>query len=211
MHDSPCRRLRSAPRRGLDAAGLRRAERVVELAWEDLPVAHRRLLEAIRADRRKVVDRPLGAEIADLRQSAGVRSLTPAERRVLDNALGVWASEFRLVVLDAGHAKYAGLDEITYETALTRIAWHEWGHALSVDRATQADIDAGDRLLGVAPLGVAEFIRAGNYRPAERTHEVVAEMYALLMARRRRGLRGKPEWLADEIWNLMRRVTDWRA
>lgn len=209
MHDSPRRRPRSITRRRLDAVGLRRAVKVVERAWNDLPAAHRSLLEEIGANRRRVVDRPLGQEIADLRRSAGLRGLTPAERLTLDCALGAWVPELRLIVLDAGHAKYARLDAVSHEAALSRIAWHEWGHALSVDRATRADIDAAERLLELAPPGIGEFIRASGYRRSERTHEIVADTYALLVARRRQGLRGKPKWLADEIWNLMRRVTDW--
>jgi hypothetical protein len=37
----------------------------------------------------------------------------------------------------------------------------------------------------------------------------VAETYALWMARRIRGHRGKPTWLDEKIYNLLKRVTGW--
>lgn len=208
---SPERPSQPDSRRQLRAVDLARAQRIVDLAWEDLPTAHRALLEAIGADQRKLVDRPLGQEVADLRRSAGVRELGADERRTLDLALGVWIPDLRLVLVDAGHKAHVGLDATSYEAALARVAWHEWGHALSLDRATESDVEAGDRLLELAPRGVAEIIRSADYRLRERTHELVAEIYALLMARRRRGQTGQPTWLVDEIWNLMTRVANWTA
>ena len=94
------------------------------------------------------------------------------------------------MLLDAGHSGLIGLDESTYEGLLARVAWHEWGHALSVKRATDEDVGDGHRLLAKAPPGVANFIRGGGYRPRDYTHELVADIYALLMLRRRRGQTG---------------------
>jgi hypothetical protein len=83
------------------------------------------------------------------------------------------------------------------------------GDALSLHRATNDDVEAGERLLELAPEGVAGIIRGAGYRSRELTHELVAETYALLMARRRRGQKGRPLWLNVEIWNLMKRVVEW--
>jgi hypothetical protein len=124
-------------------------------------------------------------------------------------AVGVWVPALKLVLLNAEHPAVVGLDDNSYEALLARTAWHEWGHALSIARATADEVADGDRLLRLAPPGVAEFIRRGGYRPRELTHEFVAECYALLMSRRRRGQSGQPEWLADEIYELVRRVTGW--
>lgn len=104
---------------------------------------------------------------------------------------------------------YEGLDDPTYEAALARIAWHEWGHALSVTRATGEDVTAGRRLLDLAPPAIADFIRRAGYGARENTHELVAELYALLMARRRRAQTGKPVWLHDQLYDLVRRLTGW--
>lgn len=200
---------RSTGRRELNHAKLDEATRVVDLAWEELPASHRGLLESIGASQRLVVDRPLGNAVNELRQSAGVRRLGDAAIKRLDKSLGVWIADLRLVVIDAGHEKHRMLDRTSYEIALARIAWHEWGHALSIDRSTSSDIACGPRLLERAPKGVAGIIRGAGYRRHELIHELVAETYALLMARLRRGETRQPKWLDDEIWDLMRRVTEW--
>lgn len=118
-------------------------------------------------------------------------------------------TELRLVLINAAHRAPKDLDDPSYEAMLARIAWHEWAHALSVVRATQEDVVAGERLLALAPDGVADVIRRGGYRRVEYTHELVAEIYALLMSRRHRGQRGQPRWLDDEIYDLVRRVSGW--
>jgi len=76
-------------------------------------------------------------------------------------------------------------------------------------RCSPEDVAAGARLLDLAPEGVREGIRRGGYRVTEYTHELVAETYALLMARRHRKRSGKPPWLHDEIYSLVKRVTGW--
>ena len=119
----------------------------------------------------------------------------------------MWIPDLRLVVIDAGHEKHSELDTSSYEAMLARVAWHEWGHALSVDRADASDVKAGSRLLSLAPKGVAGIIRSANYGLRDTTHELVAEIFAILMARRRRGQTGQPTWLDNEIWELVKRVT----
>ncbi len=76
-------------------------------------------------------------------------------------------------------------------------------------RAGLSSIAAGGRLLDLAPDGIREGIRGASYRSNDYTHELVAETYALLMARRRRKASGRPPWLDDEIYNLVKRVTGW--
>ncbi len=193
------------------AAGIERAERVLQLAWLSLPPAHRALLEAIGASQWRVVDQPLGAAVDGFLCSAGHRALSLSAQRRLDHALGVWIQELRIILIHAGHVKLVDLDKATYEAFIARTAWHEWGHALSVVRCSQDDIAAGRRLLNLAPVGIREGIRGAGYRSNDYTHELVAETYALLMARRRRKASGRPQWLDDEIYNLVRRVTGWNG
>lgn len=185
-----------------------RAERIVELAWADLPTEHRLLLENIGAAQWRVVDRPLADSVDDLLRSAG-HSLMTADRFGLEHAVGVWVEQLRIVLVDAGHPALSDVDDQTFEMMLARIAWHEWGHALSVVRAESADIADGERLLGIAPTGVAECIRRAGYRRSQYTHELVADIYALLMSRRRRGETGRPPWLDDRIYQLVRRISTW--
>lgn len=113
------------------------------------------------------------------------------------------------MLINEAHPKLAGLDDPTREQFLSRLAWHEWAHALSIERCSHDDVDAGKRLLELAPPGIRDGIRAAGYRPSEYTHELIAEIYAVLMSRRLRRQGGRPEWLDDQIYNLVARVTGW--
>lgn len=196
-------------RRTLSTTERERARQIVASAWADLPSSHRTLLEAVGAHQYEVVDAPLGGCISNFRRSAGLGALERSTCVDLDFALGVWDPELRVVVINAGHKELEGLDESTHEAVLARIAWHEWGHALSIARASAEDVSAGACLLERLPDGVAGFVRGSGYRRAEYTHEIVAEIYALLMSRRRRGIGHKPPWLDDRLYDLLRRVTGW--
>jgi hypothetical protein len=185
------------------------ARGVVERAWVDLPAADRGLLEAIRADGWDVIARPLGTYADDLLRSVGSPGLTPADRLRRDGALGLWVPELRVILINATHPDCSRMDDRTREYALARIAWHEWGHALGIVRATSDDVAAGSRLLDLLPAGLAETIRAAGYLRREYTHEIAAETYAMLMIRRRQGVTGRPAWLPEEVYELVRRVVGW--
>lgn len=191
------------------AETLKFARRVMDRAWADLPPADRSLLEAIRAEQRDATDRPLGVCTDELRRSAGYASFPAAERHRQDAAAGIWIPELRLVLLNVAHPSFQGLDQHSLEWALARVAWHEWGHALAFHRATSEDVSRGGKLLELAPPSMAENVRSADYRQREYTHEIVAEVYALLISRRRRGATGKPPWLSAEIYELVRRVVGW--
>jgi hypothetical protein len=192
-----------------DAEVLAFARRVIDRAWADLPVGDRNILEAIRAEGRGVTDRPLGVYTDELRRSAGYASFPAAERLRQDAAAGLWVPELRLVLLNVAHPSFQALDDPSLEWALARVAWHEWGHALAFHRATSEDVTMGPRLLELVPKPLAENVRSADYRQREYTHEIVAEVYALLMGRRRRRATGRPEWLSEKIYELVRRVVGW--
>jgi hypothetical protein len=193
----------------IDRFRLCRASEIVELAWRDLPRPHKQLLESIGAAQWQVVDRRLGAVVDDLFCSAGYPSLSRRNRLELDDAAGVWVQQLRVLVIDANHRALADLDDSSYEAMVARIAWHEWGHALSLVRTPDAEVAAGDSLLSLAPPGVEQNIRRSGYRKREYTHELVAELYALLMSRRRRGQAGRPPWLDERLYKLVGRVCGW--
>lgn len=105
----------------------------------------------------------------DLLRSAGHSPMAPTDRLGLADAVGVWIEELRLVLVDAGHPALSDLDDQSFEMMLARIAWHEWGHALSVVRAEADDVADGERLLALAPRGVSERIRrAGTVEASSR-------------------------------------------
>ncbi len=186
-----------------------RTERIVNMAWATLPAAHRRLLEEVGASQWTVVEEPLGVPVHKLLRSAGHRGLDERARRRLEPALAVWVPDLRIVAFHAGHPALAELGESSVEQLLARTAWHEWGHALSIARCTAEDIADGTRLLNLAPTSVSKSIRAAGYLRYEYTHELVAEIYSLLIARHKRKESGKPRWLSQEIYDLVGRVTAW--
>lgn len=179
------------------------------MAWGALPRSHRLLLENIGIAQHEVIEVPIGTFVDGLLISAGEKGLPPIEMKNLDSAAGAWVPLLRLVLLNAEHPALTGLDEASYERMVAHTAWHEWGHALSLARASEEDVKAGRYFFRLAPPGVTEPIRKGGYGSRELTHELIAECYAHLMRHRTRGHAGKPEWLVDELYELVRRVTEW--
>jgi len=193
----------------LSAADIARADVIVRVAWRSLPAAHREVLKALGASQWQVVNEPLGLAVNSFMESAGQSGLDRAARARLENAVAVWMSDVRVVLIDVGSPALDGLDAVVVDRVIARLAWHEWGHALSLHRCSPEDVAAGSRLLELAPEGVRENIRGARYRSREYTHEVVAEIYAMLIGRRRRNQLGRPEWLNDEIYTMVMRVTGW--
>jgi hypothetical protein len=109
-------------------------------------------------------------------------------------------------LINVSHAAFDGLNASTFAYDLSRVAWHEWGHALSIDRADEDDIAAGERYVELLPEGLAKRVRQVGYRRSEYTHEIVAEIYAMLMIWRHQGNIGQPPWLHPEVYELVRRV-----
>ena len=112
-------------------------------------------------------------------------------------------------MFNAKHQALADLNELSFEQVIARTAWHEWGHALSIARCRTEDIADGARLLDLAPTIVGKSIREAGYRPYEYTHELVADIYSLLIVRRQQKESGRPLWLNKEIYDLVKRVTQW--
>lgn len=189
--------------------GYARAVEIIEMAWAELPFEHRLLLEKVGASQWTIVEKALGLAINELLRSAGHPGLSEQSRLQTDAAIAVWVANLRIVVFNAQHPALAGLGLRASSQFLTRTAWHEWGHALSIARCTKEDLAAGPRLLNLAPTTVSNSIRGAGYRRFEYTHELVAEIYSLLIARRQRKELGRPRWLNQEIYDLVRRVTGW--
>lgn len=187
----------------------RAATRTVEEAWKALPAAHRDLLAEVGASQWAIVEEPLGGPIHKLLLSAGLPGLSEHELGYFASAIAVWVADLRVMVINASHPLLDGLDEHAWTHAIASTAWHEWGHALSIARCTDEDISAGSRFLELAPTSVSRSIRSAGYRSSEYTHELVANMYALMIDWRRRGEPGRPPWLNQEIYELLARVTGW--
>jgi hypothetical protein len=179
---------------------------LVQLAWDVLPTGDRRLLEQIGASRWEIVAEPLGAAVDARLRSAGHNGHTPARIQADNAALGMWIRELRLVLISETHEALVDTDQATREELLTWVAWHEWGHALSIEGPSAHDPAEGERLLALAPDGIRERIRRAHYPRREYIHELIAETYALLMRGKVEGRSGRPSWLPNEIYNLMAHV-----
>jgi len=164
------------------------------------------LLQTVGADQWKILNEPLGSAAANLLHSAGHHSPSKSEQASLNDAVGVWIPTLRAVLINESHQALTGLDTPSQEAFLARVAWHEWGHALSIARCSPDDIADGQRLLDLAPPGISASIRSANYRRSQYTHELIAEIYALLMARRLLGVIGYPSWLHNELQQLITRT-----
>lgn len=186
-----------------------KAEEIVQEAWLELPRGDRDLLRAISADQWEVCGRALGMYTDELLCSAGLGSLPESEIARANAALALWVPDLRVVLINESHPAFDGLDGPTFAYDLSRVAWHEWGHALSLDRAEEGDISAGEHYVELLPKALARLVRQAGYRRREYTHEVVAEIYAMLMTRRRQGATGRPPWLHSEVYELVRRVAGW--
>jgi hypothetical protein len=182
---------------------------IVRRAWDSLPPAGRELLETIGAAQWEIVAEPLGVAADDYLRSAGHAGFKPAVRDELDRAFGVWIRELRIVLIRVGHAEMQDLDVRSREMHLSQVAWHEWAHALSLERCSRDDVAAGERLLELAPEGVRERIRRAGYSRKELTYELIADIYTLLMVRRQASLKGRPSWLNEEIHEIVVRTTGW--
>jgi hypothetical protein len=179
---------------------------LVQLAWDALPGSHRRLLTHVGASQWEVVNQGLGNAIDERLRSAGETAPSQEQTRAGNEALGMWVPELRLVLINEAHPALLTADLSTREALTTWVAWHEWGHALSVTNISSHDPGEGTRLLALAPDGIRERIRRGNYPRREYIHELIAETYALLMRERIEGRPGQPPWLPKEIYQLISRI-----
>jgi hypothetical protein len=179
---------------------------LVRLAWDVLPVADRQALEQLGADRWEIVNEPLGSAMDARLRSAGELSANAARIKADNAALGIWVAELRLVLINEAHPALPIDNERTREELVAWVAWHEWGHALSLVSIAPHDQAEGERLLALAPPGIRERIRRSDYSRRAYIHELIAETYALLMRERVEGRSGQPQWLPNEIYNLMARI-----
>jgi hypothetical protein len=181
----------------------------VKNAMASLTASHRQLLEGVGAVQYEVVTQQLGQAVDDFRLSAGLQGLPRAERTRLGAAFGVFIKDLGVILIRGDHPRLRGLEPVAAEQFIARVVWHEVGHALSIGRCSWQDRRSGQRLLDLCPAGIAEDVRSANYGVLSYTHEVVAEVFALLMERKQHGQGGRPRWLDPEIYDLICRVTEW--
>jgi hypothetical protein len=100
-----------------------RAERIVRLAWIDLPAGARELLERVGASQWEITTETLGRRAGDLLRSAGHGCPRTELIVELDQAVGVWVAQLRVVLINCMHPALEGLDARAEEAVLARFAW----------------------------------------------------------------------------------------
>jgi hypothetical protein len=179
----------------------------VRSARRSLPPEHRALLDHLNAQETALYDWP--QEVCDLFVTLGER---PPPRERLAGAAAVWLEARRLVAFNAPllTAATEGLDERSRDAIVARVAWHEYGHALSVMRAARDQRADGPRLLRLLPDGLRGSIdHPGGYRAVEVFDEVIANVYALMIARVCDGRYGDPEFLHPDVLDAFKEVIPW--
>jgi hypothetical protein len=172
-----------------------------------LPAQHRNLLEQIGAQEAAVDDWPAG--VRDLYRS--IQEEPPSER-ALAGAAAVWLDGLRVVVFNAPllHEATIGLSDSAREEFVAYVAWHEYGHALSLTRSTREQREDGERLLRLLPDGMRGSIDyPGGYRRLEVFDEVIATVYAVIISRVRKHGYGVPSFLHHDIGHAFREVIPW--
>jgi hypothetical protein len=179
----------------------------IRRARELLPLEHRALLEQIGAQEAAFDDWPRAVQ--DLFVTLNER---PPSDLQLEGAAAVWLEARRLVAFNAPlfERATAGLDPSSHERTVAYIAWHEYGHALSVMRASRELRESGPRLLMLLPDGLRQSIDyPGSYRRLDVFDEVIANVYALMITRVCDGRYGAPEFLHPEVLEAFKEVIPW--
>jgi len=130
----------------------------------------------------------------------------------LDGAAAAWLRERRTVVFNAtALAQTAdGLTPAARRSLIAGVAWHEYGHALSVVLAGPEQRERGVQLLELLSPPMREAINyPGRYRKSQVFDEVMATVYALMIGGVPINGYSRPEFLAPELHAAFREVFPW--
>jgi phage tail protein X len=186
---------------------LQRLLKEIQAARAALPPEHRELLDQLGVQEAAIDDWPDG--VIDL--YATLREPTPTPQE-LQGAAATWLNELRTVAFNAPAVLHVSrdLDEPSRRTIVARIAWHEYGHALSVTRATHEHRKRGPELLALLPEGLQETIDyPGRYRTNQVFDEIVATIYSVIVGRVRDNGYFCPHYLHADIFDAFREVIPW--
>lgn len=186
---------------------LDRLLREIREARAQLPAERRNLLAQIGAHEGVVEDWPAGVQ--DLFRS--VQQVPPSDAALV-NAAAVWLDGLRAVVFNGPlmQAATTGLTDASRKQLVAYIAWHEYGHALSLTRSTHEQRRSGVRLFGLLSDGMrASIDYPDGYGRLQVFDEIIATVYALLISRIRTDGYGVPEFLHPEIIEAFKEVIPW--
>ena len=175
-------------------------------ARRELPQSHRALLDQLHVQDAVVDDWPDG--VIDLYTTLRER---PPDRSLVANAAAVWLQERSTVAFNAPllRAVVHGLNESSMRAMIHPLVWHEYGHALSLMRATADHRVSGPYLVGLLPDGLRPAVIAGGYARLEIFDELVATLYALMIGRIRDCGYGAPDFLHSSVFAAFQEVIPW--
>jgi hypothetical protein len=179
----------------------------IRAARAALPSAHRALLDQLGVQETAIEGWPEG--VLDL--YATLREPAPT-RAALDGAAAAWLNGLRTVAFNIRGLQLAveGLDRPTRHILLSGVAWHEYGHALSVTRATREHRESGPELLNLLPDGIRQAIDyPARYRAAQVFDEIIATVYALLVGLVPTEGYIRPVYLHPAVFTAFEEVIPW--
>jgi hypothetical protein len=178
----------------------------VRNARRSLPRAHRALLEQLNVQEAAISDWPRG--VMDMYRT--LRETPPTEAQ-LNGAVAVWLHQRCTVAFNVPLLGMAtkGLDDDPRRSLLASIAWHEYGHALSITRSTLELRRDGPRLVDLLPAGLRRAVAADAYRRSQLFDEMIATLYAFLTGRIREHGYGAPDFLHPDVLAAFQEVIPW--
>jgi hypothetical protein len=188
-------------------------ERLVREARAQLPATHRALLTQIGVQE-VVLDRWPG-DVQDLYRT--IKKQAPSDAALADT-LAVWPEGIRVVAFNGplllrylGGRPGQSLSMESCQFIINGLAWHEYGHALSVTRSSSEQRRSGVRLLEQLPEQMRDSIAyPGTYLRNQVFDEVIAHVYGLMVHRLVRGDGyGPPDFLPREVFDAFKEVVPW--
>jgi hypothetical protein len=185
-------------------------EALIRDARRRLPASHRALLEQIGVQDAVIDGWPAGVQ--GLYQT--LRERPPTAEQLAD-AVAVWLPQRKVVAYNGPLLTHAigqvDLSPSTRQASIDNIAWHEYGHALSVARASREMKRDGPRLVELLPAGLRHAIDfPGTYGPRQVFDEVIANVYALMIGRAiQLNDYGVPSFLHPDVYDAFQAVVPW--
>jgi hypothetical protein len=178
----------------------------VQKARGELPKRHRALLDQLNVQEVVVHDWPDG--IANLYRTLGER---PPSASRLKDAAAVWLQGHRTAAFNGPllQAMAAEVDVASARAVIQYIAWHEYGHALSLTLATDELRAEGPALLELLPERFQELVGADSYARSQVFDEIVATVYTVMINRIRTDGYGAPDFIHPHVFAAFQEVIPW--
>ena len=178
----------------------------VRLARHRLPSQHIAVLDALGVQETVCASWP--GPVLDLYETV---RMTPPDARALRDAAGLWLPALRTAAFNGPFLRAVtdGLDEASRREFVANVAWHEYGHALSLALSTADQRRRGSELLKLAPDVIQRQVGQHGYRSDEIFDELIAGVYALLVGGVPRYGYGLPRYLNKLLFDEFKEIIPW--